>query len=56
MKMYEEAKGFLFIMVPIVMRINIFIVDPNENKDARNSLANIFQIQDGKASRKDMKL
>jgi hypothetical protein len=43
-------------MVPIVIRINIFIVDLNENKDAREGRAKKYHIQDAKAAREDMKL
>ena len=38
MKMDEDARGFLLNVVPIVLRINIFIVNIDTNERARKGL------------------
>jgi hypothetical protein len=31
MKMYEDAQGFLLVVIPIIMRVNVYIVTFNES-------------------------
>jgi hypothetical protein len=46
MKMNEDAQGFLLYVVPIVLRINIFIVNIDTKDKARKGETPCYNIQE----------
>jgi len=58
MKMGTDAQGFLHSIIPIVLRMNVYIINIDTSNNAKNSNNNIdkYNINDYKSSYEDIKL
>ena len=56
MKMGQDAENFLLNIVPIVLRINVFIVNINTSQRAKDGAEEPIVIQENKAKYDDISL